>query len=117
MNALRAKSGGQETSGTPWKELGARTKPALVDINMPVMNGEEMIRRIRGNPETVALPVVVVSTEGSETRIGALLRDKVGFVHKPFTPEQLGQIISQMTGVCDEQPDGEVSLPGSGLDF
>ena len=84
---------------------------------MPVMNGEEMIRRIRGNPETVALPVVVVSTEGSETRIGALLRDKVGFVHKPFTPEQLRQTISQMTGVCDEQPDGEVSLPGSGLDF
>ena len=41
---------------------------ALVDINMPVMDGEEMINRLRQNPATVGLPVIIVSTEGSNTR-------------------------------------------------
>ena len=31
----------------------------LLDINMPVMNGEEMLRRLRASPETEALPVIV----------------------------------------------------------
>ena len=44
----------------------------LLDVNMPVMNGEEQLRRIRSSPETAALPVIVVSTEGSETRLAAL---------------------------------------------
>ena len=45
---------------------------ALVDINMPVMNGEEMIDRMRENPDTKDIRVVVISTEGSETRIKRL---------------------------------------------
>ena len=36
----------------------------LLDINMPVMNGEEMLRRIRASPETEKLPVIVVSGHG-----------------------------------------------------
>ena len=45
---------------------------AFVDINMPVMNGEEMINKVRENPLWADLPVIVVSTEGSETRIERL---------------------------------------------
>lgn len=71
---------------------------ALVDLNMPVMSGEEMIERLRANPELAALSVVVVSTDGSETRL-ARIRSKVdGFVHKPFTPEHLGETISRIVG-------------------
>ena len=62
---------------------------ALVDINMPVMNGEELITRLRANPDTADLPVVVVSTESSDTRIDLLQKQGAGFVHKPFTPESL----------------------------
>ena len=62
---------------------------ALVDINMPVMNGEELITRLRANPETADMPVVVVSTESSDTRIELLQQKGTGFVHKPFTPETL----------------------------
>ena len=66
---------------------------AIVDINMPVMNGEEMIDHMRANPEMQGLPVVVVSTEGSETRIARLEEKGVIFIHKPFEPETIRDTI------------------------
>ena len=75
----------------------------LVDINMPVMNGEEMIDHVRDQAEWADLPIVVVSTEGSKTRIDRLIDKGVHFVHKPFTPEMICQIIQTITGICDEQ--------------
>lgn len=74
----------------------------LLDINMPIMNGEEMLRRLRDNPETASLPVIVVSTEGSEARVHALEAMGVAFVHKPFTPETLRTTILHVTGVTPE---------------
>ncbi len=90
---------------------------ALVDINMPVMNGEEMIDRVRQNPATADLPVVVISTESSETRIELLQRKGAGFVHKPFTPEILREKIINITGVSDDCTFGEGSVQSDGCDF
>jgi len=83
---------------------------ALVDINMPVMDGEEMIKRLRQNPATADLPVIIVSTEGSETRIGGLVQKGAGFVHKPFTPESLRGIILKTLGGLNEQKAGDGTL-------
>lgn len=71
---------------------------ALVDLNMPVMNGEEMIERLRANPELADVPIVVVSTDGSETRLARIRPNVNGFVRKPFTPEQLGETIKGIVG-------------------
>ena len=71
----------------------------IADINMPVMNGEEMIDRMKANPETQDIPTVVVSTEGSETRIERLQGKGVQFVHKPFSPETIRDTIEAITGV------------------
>jgi len=76
---------------------------ALVDINMPVMNGEEMIETVRANPDWRDLPIVGVSTEGSETRITRLLDKNTRFIHKPFTPEQVRNVVTEILGVCDER--------------
>ena len=76
---------------------------ALIDINMPVMDGIELISRIRQMPETAALPVVVVSTESTTTRISMLEQQGVRFVHKPFSPESLRLTVTEMTGVGSEQ--------------
>jgi len=84
----------------------------LLDVNMPVMNGEEMLRRLRAEPETCSLPVIVVSTESSETRVHALEELGVAFVHKPFAPEELRATILRITGVT---PDDEYyALPAAG---
>jgi len=71
----------------------------LVDINMPVMNGEEMIEKMRQNPLWADIPIVVVSTEGSQVRIERLQRKGAKFVHKPFSPETIREVIQQITGI------------------
>ncbi|MHC4715584.1 MAG: response regulator [Planctomycetota bacterium] len=89
---------GLEALDTHWVDL------MFMDINMPVMDGEEMIQRVRSIPEMQDLPIVVVSTEGSKTRIDRLLAHRVKFIHKPFTPEIVGQVVQQITGVRHDQP-------------
>jgi two-component system, chemotaxis family, chemotaxis protein CheY len=66
---------------------------ALLDLNMPVMGGLEALERIRESVDTVDLPVVVVSTEGSEPRIERVRQLSAGFVRKPFAPESLVKAI------------------------
>ncbi len=78
---------GLEVINKHWLDL------VLADLNMPVMSGEEMIDKIRQNPETADLPVIIVSTESSETRIDLLMKKSDGFVHKPFSPESLRETI------------------------
>lgn len=66
----------------------------LVDINMPVMDGMEMLDRVRSNPETSDIPVLVISTESNEERISSFYKKEAAFIHKPFTPEDLFREIS-----------------------
>lgn len=72
---------------------------ALVDINMPVMNGEELIEQIRSRPEIADLAVIVISTEGSQTRIERLNEKGAEFIHKPFTPEMIDEIVQKVLEV------------------
>ncbi len=73
----------------------------LLDLNMPVMDGETMLTRLRADETTRTVKVVVISTEGSETRIQHLQPHIDGYIHKPFTPEALGAAIRDLTGVTD----------------
>jgi two-component system, chemotaxis family, chemotaxis protein CheY len=90
---------------------------ALVDINMPVMNGEEMIDNVRNSQTTADLPIIVVSTESNVERVETIRRKNVEFVHKPFTPEVLRKTVLQLTGVPNEQLSGENTLSQGGPDF
>ncbi len=90
---------------------------ALVDINMPIMNGEEMIDSVRSNRTFADLPIIVVSTESNLARVESIRQKHVEFVHKPFTPEVLRQTVLQLTGVPNEKLSGENSLSEGGPDF
>lgn len=70
----------------------------IVDINMPVMNGEEMVTRMQADPATKSIPTVVVSTEGSETRIARLKERGVRFIRKPFSPEAIRDTLRDLLG-------------------
>lgn len=95
----------------------ARVDLALVDLNMPVMTGEEMIERLRADPRSADLPVVVVSTEGSFTRIALLRKMGAEFVHKPFTPETLREMVAEVTGVSHDECAEPGVVSGGGPDF
>ena len=74
---------------------------ALVDLSMPIMNGVELIKRFRTNPATANVGIIVVSTEGSESRIEAIKQLGVGFIHKPIRPHGLRQAILERLGGSD----------------
>ncbi len=90
---------------------------ALVDINMPVMNGEELIDRVRENPETRDLSIIVVSTESSEARIDRIREKGACFVHKPFPVEVLRETILNVTGVDHERTTAVGAPEGGDFDF
>ncbi len=96
---------------------GAWIDLALIDINMPRMNGEELLNRIRDDASLRPLPVIVISTEGSETRIGRLKSKGARFLRKPFSPESLGNQIREMLGGTHGDRSGNQALPVSGPDF
>ena len=71
----------------------------FADINMPVMNGVEMIEQMAANDMLQDLPVIIVSTEGSKTRIDDLFAKGVkAYLRKPITPEQLRTVIHDVMG-------------------
>ena len=62
----------------------------LSDVNMPGMDGEELLRRLEGDETLRQIPVIVVSTDGTEARVQRMLQlGARGYVTKPFRPETL----------------------------
>ena len=84
----------------------------LVDINMPVMNGVEMIDKMRADDHLKSIPVVVVSTEGSTTRLEELKAKGVkAFIRKPFTPESIDKVIREATNAYRPETDRKTAAP------
>ncbi len=74
---------------------------ALLDVNMPGMNGLVLLEELRARPETSLLPIVIVSTEGSEERIDLIEERGAGFVRKPFTAESLvSAVVAAVSGAA-----------------
>ncbi len=62
----------------------------LCDINMPVMDGLEFVKRLSGVENAKGIPVVMITTEGSEGHVvQALSAGARGYIRKPFTPDQV----------------------------
>jgi two-component system chemotaxis response regulator CheY len=75
----------------------------LADINMPVLNGVGMVTQMKADPGLGDIPVIIVSTEGSATRLQALKDQGVkGFLRKPFTPEELKKAMETVLGAHHE---------------
>ena len=66
----------------------------LLDLQMPVMNGREMLQRMRATPELKDVPVVIISGFGFEWE--AELMGAQGYVGKPFEPEELERTIAAL---------------------
>lgn len=62
----------------------------LSDINMPNMDGLELLAKLKGDDALKGVPVIMVSTEGSQTKVlEAVQLGAAGYVRKPFTPDQI----------------------------
>ena len=69
----------------------------ITDVNMPNMDGIELVRRLRSNDNFKFTPILILTTEGDASKkeegksAGA-----TGWVVKPFDPEKLKQVIGKV---------------------
>ncbi|MFC1763083.1 response regulator [Planctomycetota bacterium] len=61
----------------------------LCDVNMPEMNGTELVKKVRENAAYKDIKIVMVSTESSDDFIDELLKNGAdAYITKPFTPDK-----------------------------
>ncbi len=66
----------------------------LCDINMPAMDGLEFVKQLPSVPNAKGVPVVMITTEGSEGHVvQALSAGARGYIRKPFTADQVKEHI------------------------
>jgi two-component system chemotaxis response regulator CheY len=71
----------------------------LTDINMPCMDGEELLRRISEDSRLRDIPAIVVSTDSTKPRILRMIGlGAQGYIAKPFSPESLREALEKVLG-------------------
>lgn len=88
----------------------------LSDINMPRMTGLELITEMGKDEVLKAIPVVMVTTEGSEERVKETMElGAMGYIKKPFMPQDIKRTLSSIM----EEEDGasQVDEYDEGIDF
>lgn len=69
----------------------------VTDYNMPLMNGQELVERIRESSQQASIPVLMVSSESDDSRIAAVQRAGVSAIcDKPFDSGTVKQLIEGM---------------------
>lgn len=75
----------------------------LTDLNMPVMDGIELVHRLKASEEYRSIPVIVITTESSTVQIEDLKAEGIDdYLRKPFTPEEFRTVISRNLGLCNK---------------
>ena len=103
--AFSLKSGGYEvleaTNGLSAIEIAEVEQPDLVllDVMMPALDGYEACSRLKENPATRDIPVVMLTakTQAAEQKAG-LERGAMGYICKPFTPKDLVAQVRSLIG-------------------
>ena len=75
----------------------------LTDINMPNMNGLELITEMKDNELLRSIPVVMVTNEGSEKRVQESMKlGAIGYIKKPFLPEDIKRTLNSIVGETED---------------
>ena len=71
----------------------------LTDLNMPNMNGIELIKNIRKNPSYKFTPIVMLTTEAQASKKQeGKAAGATGWIVKPFKPDQLLAVVKNLIG-------------------
>ncbi|MBL9204141.1 MAG: response regulator [Opitutaceae bacterium] len=69
----------------------------ITDLNMPVMDGIELIRQARATPQAKTIPIVMLTTESQpEKKQAGRAAGATGWIIKPFSPEQLVGVVAKV---------------------
>ena len=74
----------------------------LSDINMPKMDGLQLLAALKASGQWRHIPVVMITTEGGETRVAEAVKlGAAGYVRKPFTVDQIKE---KLVGILEPAP-------------
>jgi two-component system response regulator MtrA len=72
---------------------------AVLDIAMPELDGLEVLRRIRADPATAELPVVLLSARAQEADVARGYEEGASrYIRKPFSPRELRDALESLLG-------------------
>ena len=78
---------------------GQEINLVLLDWNMPILNGIDVIKKMRGDDRFNRIPVLMISTESEDDRIKeAINAGAQGYLTKPFTADKLLDAIRHVLG-------------------
>jgi two-component system chemotaxis response regulator CheY len=79
-------------------QLGGQTVDVIItDLNMPNMNGIELIKSLRSNPAYKFTPILMLTTESDENaKSEGKNAGATGWIVKPFNPEKLVQVVNKV---------------------
>ncbi|GAK69542.1 response regulator [Agrobacterium rubi] len=81
------------------KAKGGSFDLIVTDLNMPNMNGLEMIEALRQSPAHTGVPIIFLTTESdADMKTRAKAAGATGWVTKPFDPENLVKIVRKVLG-------------------
>jgi two-component system chemotaxis response regulator CheY len=81
------------------KISGARVRMMFVDLNMPNMDGIELIRAVRTDPAYKFIPIIMLTTESQASKKQeGKAAGATGWIVKPFKPEQLIAVVKKVLG-------------------
>jgi two-component system chemotaxis response regulator CheY len=72
---------------------------ALIDLDLPGMDGVALVDAIRDQLTGANLPCLVIAADGSDARIAQLAEQGTECIRKPFTPEQVRAAVLKLVGV------------------
>ena len=78
----------------------------LLDIMMPIMDGREVLRRLKADPNTKSIPVILLTVIGENEDIYAsIMAGDASYLAKPYDPQQLLDKIRSMLSKTAGKPD------------
>jgi two-component system chemotaxis response regulator CheY len=90
----------------------------ILDINMPEMNGLELLKQMSEDSVMKNIPVVMMTTEASEAHMKTAFElGAKGFIRKPFVPEELRKMLLGVLGFDEKGSYGERQGDSEGVDF
>jgi two-component system, chemotaxis family, chemotaxis protein CheY len=100
LESLVVEEAGSGTEGLDKLRAG-RFDLILSDINMPMMDGLEFLRQLRGQGLAPGVPVVMITTESSEEHVKqAIVCGAQGYIRKPFTADQVKERVLPLLGAA-----------------
>ena len=82
---------------------GTKFDLIITDINMPILDGLKLVKRLRADEAYMNVPIIIITTEGAaEDRQRALALGANAYITKPIQAPQVIKLVKETLGITDE---------------